>query len=154
MNHKFSLSQTPFLLTSGLLLMSAFLLSSIAFAENQTEILIKVESEDVHVETMDISHLSTGDVETIYSEDGKTIDVMKTDTGIEIFIDGEKIELPSLDLNSSHEDSHKVKHITVSIHCESEADDDCEEDEKWLLDSDGDLQDHEDLSHRIIIKKI
>ena len=42
----------------------------------------------------DISHLGVGDAETIYTESGKTIDLLRTEDGVEVYVDGELLGEP------------------------------------------------------------
>ncbi len=153
MKYKFNLTQKSFLITPVLFLISGFLFNGIAFAEDGLEMLIDIRTDDVRIEHMDISNLNTGDVETIYSEDGKIIDVMKTADGVEIFIDGEKLDIPTLGLHSLHGDGHDAKHIMVKLLCECESGEDCAADEHWTIINGDDVQVDDAITHRIIVRK-
>lgn len=153
MTFKFSLAQKPFLILSALILLSGFAFNGAVVAEDQREMIIAIKTDAVRIEQLDISDLATGDVETIYSDDGKTIDVMKTAEGVEIFIDGEKLDIPALGIHSTHDDGHEAKHIIMKLHCDSEADEYCAADEQWTIIGDDDVDSSDAIRHRIIIKK-
>ncbi len=153
MKHKSNPGLRTLLSTSIFLMMSGFLFGGTAFAGEQKEMIIDLETEDFHIEQMDISDLEIGDTETIYTEDGKTIDVVKTDAGVDIFIDGEKLDHPGPDLLSLHADSEEARFIIVDIECETETDEDCAAEEHWAVSADEQPHAHEAMPHKIIISK-
>jgi hypothetical protein len=153
MKHKSNPGLRTILSSSFFLMMSGFLFGGAAFAGDQKEMIIDLETEDFHIEQLNISDFETGDTETIYTDGGKTIDVVKTDAGADIFIDGEKLDLPDLDIHSLHADSEEARYIIVDIECEAEADEDCTAGEHWAVSADDQLHAHEAMSHKIIIRK-
>ncbi len=153
MKNKFKLDFKAVLTASVLLLVTGFLFGGTSFAGDHLEMIIDVETAEFHIDKLDISDLETGDVETIYTEDGKTIDVMKTATGVDIFIDGEKLDLPGTGIHAMHADGEGVRHIIVHIECEGEADADCAAEEHGSLFTSDHASGDGTIYHKIIIKK-
>jgi len=75
--------------------LAGLLVASLALADPQHEMIIDIDTDDFHIDSRDISHLANGDTETVYTDDGRTVDVLRTEQGVEIFIDGEKLDMPS-----------------------------------------------------------
>jgi hypothetical protein len=103
----------------------AILMVSSALAGGQTEMLIEVKTDDFQLEQLDISHLEVGDSETIYTEDGTTVDILRAVHGVEIFIDGEKLDIPSPHDLEFTGDAQKHHEIMIEIECDSAEDDGC-----------------------------
>jgi hypothetical protein len=104
--------------------------------------VIALKTDDFELSETDISHLEVGDGETIVTESGKTIDLLRTQDGIEIYVDGELVE-PSM-----HGD-HKLIHKRVEVVCEEE--DSCEE-LVWISeDRDIDLEVLHGEGHELIM---
>ena len=82
-------------------------------------IVISIKTDDFEVEETDLSHLSIGDAETFVTDSGKTVDMLRTEDGIEIYVDGEL-----LDTGPSHGEQHSVH--KVKIVCDEDKTD-CEE---------------------------
>ena len=152
MKHKSEHHPKPVFAMSLLLMISAMLFSTTSMAGDQPEMIIDLETAEFHIEQLDISGLETGDVETIYTEDGKTIDVVRTDTGVDIFVDGEKLDLPGPGVHTMHADSHEARHVIVQIECESDADEDCAAQEHWSMNTAVHPDDGEAIYHKIIIR--
>jgi hypothetical protein len=140
------------LLSLSLLTLSAVTFSlSAAEAEStvtKKKVIVALKTDDVELHEMDISHLQPGDAETIITEDGKTIDLLRTEDDVEIYVDGKLLELGS-DAAAHHKIVHS-RHKELSIDCEAEAD--CEELE-WLSDEAGDGQDQHEVKKVYIIHK-
>ena len=97
----------------------------------ERKMVVQLKTDDVELHEADISHLEVGDAETIYTESGKRIDLLKSKDGVEIYIDGELLDIPA------HEE-HKVLHKHVEVICEEG--DECGE-HVWISeDSDMDLE--------------
>lgn len=137
-----------------LVLLPLLLVPGLAFAGSEHAMLIDIDTDDFQIEQMDISHLEPGDTETIYTDDGRAVDILRTEQGIEIFVDGEKLNLPSFahpdhSVSGDHE-NHKVM---VKIICESDEAENCA-DEHHRIVSDHTDGDHGDAHEVIIIKKV
>ena len=122
------------------------------------KMVVAVKTGDFERVETDISHLGVGDAETIHTESGKTIDLLRTQDGIEIYVDGELMDTGMGGDQGLHEDHHVI-HKNVEIICESE--DDCDEMVFMSEDEDIDVEVlHEELLYEegehervIIIKK-
>jgi hypothetical protein len=82
-------------------------------------IVISLHTDEIFIEDMDLSHLAVGDAETIVTDSGKTVDMLRTEDGIEIYVDGER-----LDMGVSDEEHHEVHKVTII--CDDDGSD-CEE---------------------------
>lgn len=135
--------------TISILLAGLFILasSSAVAAEDddvvvEEKIVIALSTDDFELEETDLSHLAVGDAETIVTESGKTIDLLRTEKGIEVYVDGEL-----LDIEGAHEEHHSVRKIKIV--CEDEAD--CEEIEWISEDGDFDITKHVDGEGKFIV---
>jgi hypothetical protein len=84
-------------LTALALLLSAPLIMNPAAAKpelHRTHV-IKVQTDDAEVIEADVSHLQPGEAEMIVTENGTTVDLIRTDAGMEIWIDGELVDSAS-----------------------------------------------------------
>lgn len=84
----------------------------------EEKIVIALKTDDFEIEETDLSHLAVGDAETIVTGSGKTVDLLRTEDGIEVYVDGELMDA------GAHHDVHHVAH-TVEIICDDETD--CDE---------------------------
>lgn len=144
-----------------LLIISATLLwSANAAAAADEQILIKLKTDDFALDETDVSHLEPGEAETITTDSGKVIDLLRTTEAVEIYVDGELLELPHMSGHDRHQDGASKKHHRIIIECEvveGEALDSQCADELVLL-SDGEIDidslhgegDH----HKVLIKRI
>ncbi len=120
----------------------------IAAAEVETvkeeKILIALNTDDFVIEETDLSHLAVGDAETIVTDSGKTVDLLRTEDGIEVYVDGELI-----DTGGSH-DEHHIAH-RIKIICD-EGQQDCVEDMSWIEGmEDIEVETLHDGRHRVVI---
>jgi hypothetical protein len=120
-------------------------------AVHEKKMVVALKSDDFDLVQTDISHLGVGESEIIQTEDGRIIDLLRTTEGVEIYIDGELLDLASL-----HDDDsvHKVMHREVKVICEGDEDEtECAE-SIWMSD-DMDLEAlHEEGDHVIMIHKL
>ena len=80
----------------------------------EEKIVIALETDDFAIEETDLSHLAVGDAETIVTESGRTVDLLRTEDGIEVYVDGELIEDGEWDVEQLADGAHEV-HGTVHI---------------------------------------
>lgn len=95
-----------------------------AEAVHEEKIVIALSTDDFDLQETDISHLEIGDAETIHTESGKTIDLLRTEGGVEIYLDGERLDMGTEGDEGLHGE-HAVVHKRVEVICDTE--DDCEE---------------------------
>ncbi len=99
------------------------LLSSLSVqADPQEKMVIALKTNDFELAETDISTLAIGEAQTIETESGKLIDILRTADGAEIYVDGELLEM-DLDHEGLHEEHMMKKH--VEIICDS--DEECNE---------------------------
>lgn len=115
-------------------------------ADVEKKIVIALSTDDFEIEETDLSHLAVGDAETIVTEDGKTIDMLRTEDGIEVYVDGEL-----LDMGHGEHAGHHVMH-RIEIFCE-EGEEECEEMEWISEDGDVNLTTHLESGHKVIMIK-
>ena len=80
---------------------------------HEEKMIIALKTDDFDLQKTDISHLEVGDAETIVTENGKTIDLLRTEDGVEIYVDGELLE------PGAHGD-HEMIHKRIEVVCEEE----------------------------------
>jgi hypothetical protein len=120
-------------------------------ADHEKKMVVAVKTNDFELVETDISHLGVGESEIIQTEDGRTIDLLRTTEGVEIYLDGELVDLAGLHDGSGE---HRVVKHRVKIICEGdEEESECEE-KVWMSD-DIDLEAlHEEGEHVIMIHKL
>jgi hypothetical protein len=85
--------------------------------------IIALKTGDFEMAETDISALQVGESETIVTDSGKTIDLLRTADGVEIYVDGELLNMEFGDEQGTHGEHHAM-HKRVEVVCE--AGDDCE----------------------------
>ena len=122
-------------------------------ASEPQKMLIALKTDEFELHETDLSHLEVGDAETIVTDSGKTIDLLRTAQGIEIYVDGELLELDFSHDQAMH-DRHDAVHKRIEITCDD--DENCEE-HLWISDGEEIDMDavHADGHHErvIIIRK-
>jgi len=96
----------------------------------ESKMVIALVTDDFELAETDISHLGVGDAETILTESGKTVDLLRTEDGVEIYVDGELLDM-GMDSEEGLHQEHAVIHKHVEVICATE--DDCEE-TVWISD--------------------
>jgi hypothetical protein len=120
-------------------------------ADHEKKMVVAVKTDDFELVETDISHLGVGESEIIQTEDGRTIDLLRTAEGVEIYLDGELVDLAGL---HDGDGEHKVVKRKVKIVCEGDEDESECEKKVWMSD-DIDLEAlHEDDDHVIMIHKL
>ena len=110
-----------------------------AQAETQKKMIVALKTNDFELTETDISSLAVGEAQTIETESGRVIDILRTADGAEIYVDGELIEM-NFDEDTVHEKHMAQKHVVrkhVEIECEN--DEECDKNVVILAG------DHEDL---------
>jgi len=106
-----------FLATGAL---SALLLAGAALAGEAVmdqKMVVALKTPHFEIAETDISHLAVGESETIVTDSGRTVDLLRTEDGVEVFLDGVKLDIPM-------EGEEHVIREEIEIHCDS--DEDCE----------------------------
>lgn len=69
------------LIKAASMILPGILIASLALANGEHELQIDLETDDIRIEQMDIGHLEVGDSETIYTNEGQAVDVLRTEQG-------------------------------------------------------------------------
>ena len=104
-----------------LLAVAVFTLGAASLSAGEDKMVIALTTDDFELAETDVSNLEIGDSETIYTQSGKTIDLLRTADGIEIYVDGELLEL-GLDGEEGIHEGHRIVHQHVEVDCDSEED--------------------------------
>ena len=94
--------------------------------------VVALKTDDFELQETDISHLGIGDAETVVTDSGKTIDLLRTADGLEVYVDGELLE-PGLHDDGAVDVHHGMIHKRVEVYCD---DDEACEEKVWISDSD------------------
>lgn len=137
--------------TISFLLTGIFLFSGIAVmagddseAVVEEKIVIALSTDEFELEETDLSDLAVGDAETIVTESGKTIDLLRTEDGVEVYVDGELLDVPQ-------HGKHMIIKSDVEIICESDDEEECKE-LVWISeDGDVDLEALHGGDHKVIM---
>lgn len=105
-------------------------------AENQKKMIVALKTSDFELTETDISSLAVGEAQTIETESGRVIDILRTANGAEIYVDGELLEM-NFDDDALHEKHMVRKH--AEIECEN--DEDCDNNVVILSGDHDDLPD-------------
>ena len=143
-----------------LVILTAFLCAGFTFAGDKQKMVIELKTNDFEMAETDISDLAIGESETIVTESGKTIDLLRTAEGVEVYVDGELLETPDMNNMELHGEGHGEMHKLVIIECEvddaSDLEAECGEDMVFISDGDFDMDMlHEETGNRkVIVKRI
>ena len=125
------------LLAPILALISFALLASFPLAaDGQKKMLIALSTDDFELAETDISSLAVGESKTIETDSGSVIDILRTNDGAEIYIDGELLEI-----SGEHEGSHDAHQVTKHVEVICDDDENCEKDVFVITGDDADFQD-------------
>ena len=118
--------------------------STIAIAKDVQKHVIALKTDDFELVETDISDLEVGEAKTIVTEEGKNIDIIRAAEGVEIYVDGELLDMSFGDMSGAHK-----RHQRIMVDCDG-AEGECE-DLVALHAGDGD---HAPGNHEVLIKKI
>ena len=128
------------------LAMCSFLIAGSTLANEEKTVVMKIKTDDSGVISADLSDLDVGDAKTIVTEEGKTVDLFRTEDGFEVYIDGELIEMPHMTVDHS-DGMHKR---TIRVECTDDTE--CEEHHTLMFISEVELSDIESVGelHKIV----
>jgi hypothetical protein len=95
--------------------------TSNVLADTQEKMIIALKTHDFELTETDISSLAVGESQTIETESGRVIDILRTADGAEIYVDGELLEM-NLDNEGLHEKHMVKKHIEIECENDEECD--------------------------------
>ena len=90
----------------------AFLAASSVQADTEEKMVIALKTDDFELTETDISALAIGEGQTIETEGGKVIDILRTADGAEVYLDGELLEM-NFDHEGLHEEHMVRKHVEI-----------------------------------------
>lgn len=135
-------------------MLATLAISLVLAATAETQIEISVSDGDFEMINADVSHLAIGESEILYADD-KEITLTRTDSGIEVLVDGEELGSNMADLQTECN-----VEMNVEVHCE-DCDADSEEMNVFLMKTSTDAEnmqlncfsDSGDTQHKIIMIK-
>ena len=89
-------------------------------AEVEEKMIIALKTDNFELTETDVSSLAVGESQTIETDNGQVIDLLRTTDGVEIYVDGELLEM-SFDSEGLHEESTHGNHMIrkhVEIICD------------------------------------
>lgn len=106
------------------------------------ELIVALKTEHFEIPETDISHLAVGESETIVTEHGRTVDLLRTEDGVEVYLDGELLDIPM------HGEEQVIRE-EIEILCDSPRD--CEKIREMSENGEIDLEALEaDGAHQVI----
>ena len=130
------------------LILTTLLCAAYAWAGDTDKTVIALKTHDFELAETDISDLQVGELESVVTESGKTIDLLRTEDGVEIYIDGELLDMPAM-----HGEHHDGKmHERVIIECEADEEEACTENMVHFSDGDMDFSELHEAGegHKVI----
>lgn len=117
------------------LIIFALLASTTVQAGSEEKMIIALKTDDSGLVETDISDLAIGESQTIETDSGKVIDILRTADGAEVYVDGEL-----LDMDFSGEGLHKAHKMQkhVEIICDDE--EQCDENVFIMASDDAELE--------------
>lgn len=88
-------------------------------AETEEKMVIALKTDDFELAETDVSSLAVGEAKTIETESGRVIDILRTNDGVELYVDGELLEM------DFHDEGLHEKHVVrkhIEIDCQNEED--------------------------------
>ena len=76
------------------------------------KMVIALKTDDFELAETDISELAVGEAQTIETESGTVIDILRTTGGADIYVDGELLEM-NFDDEGLHEEHVMEKHVEI-----------------------------------------
>jgi hypothetical protein len=109
--------------------------------------IVAIETDSFSLAETDVSSLAVGEAETIETESGQVVDILRTPDGVEVYIDGELVDVG---LDHDHE-AHQVNMIRKHVEIICDEEDDCD---KHVVIHANDKVGHQDAEHVIIHEDI
>lgn len=144
----------PILLASSLAL---FFFTGTAIAGDQEKMVVALKTSDFEVAETDISELAIGEAKTILTDSGKTVDILRTENGVDIYVDGELMEMPAMDGAHDHEIHQNVEIECITDSRDTEGSDtDCDHDMMFISDEDLDFEatGEDGAERKVLVKRI
>ena len=99
----------------------SFLATTNVPAETEKKMVIALNADDFELTKTDVSSLAVGESQTIETDSGKVIDILRTTDGVELYVDGELMDL-DFDRHDKHDNHMVQKHVEVNCENDTECD--------------------------------
>jgi hypothetical protein len=99
----------------------ALLAATSVQAGSEEKLVIALKTGDFELLETDVSELVIGESQTIETDSGKVIDILRTTDGVELYIDGELLEMDFSD-QGLHEEHIVQKHVEIICSDEEDCD--------------------------------
>jgi len=99
----------------------ALLASASVQAETEEKMVIALKTDDFELMETDVSDLAIGEAQTIETDSGKVIDILRTADGVELYVDGELMEMDFGD-EGLHGEHMVRKHVEIICDDDEECD--------------------------------
>ena len=99
----------------------ALLAAASVQAETVEKMVIALKTNDFELTETDVSELAIGESQTIETDSGKVIDILRTADGVELYIDGELLEM-DFDGQGLHEEHMIQKHVEIICNDDEDCD--------------------------------
>ena len=120
-------------------------------AETEEKMVIALKTDSFELLETDVSTLAIGEAKTIETDSGKVIDVLRTADGVELYVDGELLEMDFGD-ESLHQEHMIKKHVEVICDDEEDCDKhvvilsgDEDDDSRWVTQDGENVFIHEEI---------
>ncbi|MDH4019197.1 MAG: hypothetical protein OEU84_06315 [Xanthomonadales bacterium] len=90
-------------------------------AASEEKMVIALKTDNFELAETDISELAIGEAQTIETESGTIIDILRTANGADIYVDGELLDM-DFDEDGLHEEHMIQKHVEIVCDDEEECD--------------------------------
>jgi len=124
--------------------LSALFVMTPAFGDEQENddptIIMKLKSDEVELDEIDVSDLEVGDAHTVFTDGGETVDILRTVEGFEIYIDGEELKIPNVPLHMESLAGNMNFSSDIEVECVNEDDDDCDAHGMIIMSGDEDTE--------------
>jgi hypothetical protein len=99
----------------------ALLATASVQAQTAEKMVIALKTDDFEMAEMDVSDMAIGESQTIETDSGKVIDILRTADGVELYIDGELLEM-DFGGEGLHEEHVIQKHVEIICDDDEECD--------------------------------
>ncbi|NND45497.1 MAG: hypothetical protein HKN58_09250 [Xanthomonadales bacterium] len=98
--------------------------TGVASAATTEKHVIALKTHDFELAETEVGDLQLGEARTVVTDSGKTVDIIRTAEGFDIFVDGEQLDMPH-----RADGAHEMHHEEVKVECISESEEDvvCDE---------------------------
>lgn len=102
-------------------------------ASDEKNMVISIETDSINLTEMDVGSLAIGESKTIETDSGQVIDLLRTVDNVEIYIDGELVDIG---FGQNPDSAVHIIKKHVEITCDDEDEDACEK--HLVIHADGD----------------